>query len=195
MPSTDRSGISLATAHDIVRAWNLPEMKSQKDVFTYLGLSTDSGTMSFYRAQAEEMTGIRLLPHNNNRNAVVRTERANLPPLTNHIQITDHPYCMLVFSDAHFEGHETVSFKIMCEVLKDLVKTRQLKLIVANGDIMDLSILSTFAKYHTEIRPQERTVQKEIYDSQAQLNKIQKIIDRAKYPIKQIETFANHETR
>ena len=27
---------------------------------------------------------------------------------------------MLVFSDAHFEGHETVSFKIMCEVMKDL---------------------------------------------------------------------------
>jgi len=41
MPSTNRSSISLATAHDIVRAWNLPGMKKQKDVFEYLGLSTD----------------------------------------------------------------------------------------------------------------------------------------------------------
>ena len=80
MPSTNRSSISLATAHDIVRAWNLPNMKKQKDVFEYLGLSTDSGTMSFYRQQAEELTGIQLLPHNNNRNVVVRSERANLPP-------------------------------------------------------------------------------------------------------------------
>jgi hypothetical protein len=114
MPSTNRSSISLATAHDIVRAWNLPNMTKQKDVFEYLGLSTDSGTMSFYRQQAEELTGIQLLPHNNNRNVVVRSERANLPPLTNRVEITDHPYSMLVFSDAHFEGHETVSFKIMC---------------------------------------------------------------------------------
>ena len=53
MPSTNMSSISLATAHDIVRAWNLPGMKKQKDVFEYLGLSTDSGTMSFYRQQAE----------------------------------------------------------------------------------------------------------------------------------------------
>ena len=83
----------------------------------------------------------------------------------------------------------------MCEVLKDLVKTRQLKCVVANGDIMDLSILSSFAKFHTEIRPQERTVQKEIYDSQAQINKLQKIIDKSKYPIKQLATFGNHETR
>ena len=89
----------------------------------------------------------------------------------------------------------TVSFKIMCEVLKDLLKTRQLKCIVANGDIMDMSILSSFAKFHTEIRPKERTVQKEIYDSQAQINRIQKIIDKAKYPIKQLATFGNHETR
>jgi len=195
MPSTNRSSISLAFAHDIVRAWNLPNMKSQKDVFTYLGKTTDSGTMSFYRQQAEEMTGIQLLPHNNKSNYVVRTERANLPPLTNRVEITDTPYCMLVFSDAHFEGHETVSFKIMCEVLKDLLKTRQLKCIVANGDIMDMSILSSFAKFHTEIRPKERTVQKEIYDSQAQINRIQKIIDKAKYPIKQLATFGNHETR
>ena len=85
MPSTNRSSISLAFAHDIVRAWNLPNMKSQKDVFTYLGKTTDSGTMSFYRQQAEEMTGIQLLPHNNKSNYVVRTERANLPPLTNRV--------------------------------------------------------------------------------------------------------------
>jgi len=196
MPSTNRSSISLATAHDIVRAWNLPGMKKQKDVFEYLGLSTDSGTMTFYRQQAEELTGVRLAPHSDgNCNEIIRIERANLPPLTNHVKITNTPYCMLVFSDAHFEGHETVSFKIMCEVLKDLLKTRQLKLVVANGDIMDLSILSSFAKFHTEIRPKERTVQKEIYDSQAQINKIQKIIDKAKYPVKQIATFGNHETR
>jgi hypothetical protein len=50
-------------------------MKKQKDVFEYLGLSTDSGTMSFYRQQAEELTGIKLMPHNNNRNVDVRSER------------------------------------------------------------------------------------------------------------------------
>ena len=70
MPSKDRSSISKATAHDIVRAWNLPNMTCQKDVFEYLGLSTDSGSMTFYRQQAEEMTGIRLLPHNNKYNKV-----------------------------------------------------------------------------------------------------------------------------
>ncbi len=196
MPSTNRSSISLKTAHDIVRAWNLPDMKSQKDVFSYLGLSTDGGTMSFYRKQAEEMTGIELKPHDNKYNQSTRLERENLPPLTNHVSISpDVPYCILVFSDAHFEGHETPSYQIMLKVLKDLVQTRQLKCIVANGDIMDLSVLSSFAKFHTEIRPKERTVQKEIYDSQAQLNKIQRIIDKAKYPIKQIATFGNHETR
>ena len=52
-----------------------------------------------------------------------------------------------------------------------------------------------FAKFHTEIRPKERTVQQEILDSQAQINKIQKIINEAKYPIKQIATFGNHEMR
>ena len=195
MPSSNRSSISLATAHDIVRAWNLPNMKCQKDVFTYLGLATDSGSMSFYRQQAEELTGVPLLPHDNKFNYVTRVERANMPPLTNFIRITNTPYCMLVFSDAHFEGHETPSYKIMLSVLKDLIKTRQLKLIVANGDIMDLSVLSKFAKYHTEIRPQERTVQQEIWDSQEQLLKIQRIIDKPKYPIKQIATFGNHETR
>ena len=70
MPSTNRSSISLAFAHDIVRAWNLPNMKSQKDVFTYLGKSTDSSSMSFYRQQAEEMTGVQLLPHDNKCNYV-----------------------------------------------------------------------------------------------------------------------------
>lgn len=195
MPSKDRSSISKATAHDIVRAWNLPNMTCQKDVFQYLGLSTDSGSMTFYRQQAEEITGIRLLPHNNKYNKVTRTERENLPPLTNHVDITDHPYCMLVFSDAHFEGHETPSYKIMLKVLKDLMKDRQLKCVVANGDILDLSILSHFAKFHTEIRPKERTVQQEILDTQAQLSKIQKLINSAKYPIKQLATFGNHETR
>ncbi|MGI9572272.1 MAG: hypothetical protein ACR2L5_02995 [Candidatus Actinomarinaceae bacterium] len=196
MPSTNRSTISKQFAHDIVRAWNLPQMKCQRDVFEYLGKATDSGTMSFYRKQAEEVTGIQLPPHNNKHNQVTRIERQNLPPLTSHISISsDVPYTMLVFSDAHFEGHETASYLIMLKVLKDLVKTRQLKCVVANGDIMDLSILSTFAKYHTEIRPQERTVQKEIWDSQAQLSKIQKIINTAKYPIKQLATFGNHETR
>jgi len=196
MPSTNRSTISMQFAQDIVRAWNLPQMKCQKDVFQYLGKATDSGTMSFYRKQAEEMTGIQLVPHDNKHNQVTRIERQNLPPLTIHISINnDTPYAMLVFSDAHFEGHETASYQIMLKVLKDLVKTRQLKCVVANGDIMDLSILSTFAKYTLDIRPKERTVQQEILDSQGQLNKIQKIINGAKYPIKQLATFGNHETR
>ena len=151
MPSTNRSTISMQFAQDIVRAWNLPQMKCQKDVFEYLGKETDSGTMSFYRKQAEEITGIQLLPHKNKFNQVTRIERQNLPPLTNQISVNnDTPYSMLVFSDAHFEGHETASYQIMLKVLKDLIKTRQLKCVVANGDIMDLSILSTFAKYTLE---------------------------------------------
>ena len=60
---------------------------------------------------------------------------------------------------------------------------------------MDMSILSSFAKFHTEIRPKDRTVQQEILDSQKQINKIQKVINNAKYPIKKIATFGNHETR
>ena len=196
MPSSNKSGISLKTAHDIVRAWHLPGMEKQKDVFEYLGLSTDSGTMTFYRQQAEELTGIELKPHNNKFNQITRIERQNLPPLTNHVSISpDVPYSMLIFSDAHFEGHETPSYKIMLKVLKDLIQTRMLKCVIANGDIMDLSVLSSFAKFHTEIRPKERTVQQEILDSQAQLNKIQKLINNARYPIKQIATFGNHETR
>ena len=196
MPSKDRSSISMQFAQDIVRAWHLPNMKCQKDVFTYLGKITDSSTMSFYRQQAEEMTGIELKPHNNKYNEITRIQRQNLPPLTSHISVSsDVPYAMLVFSDAHFEGHETASYKIMLEVLKDLVKSRQLKCVVANGDIMDLSILSTFAKFTLDIRPAERTVQQEILDSQKQLNKIQKIINSSKYPVKQIATFGNHEMR
>ncbi len=196
MPSKNRSSISKAFAHDIIRAWNLPGMKKQKDVFTYLGKSTDSATMTFYRQQAEEMTGVELKPHDNKYNGPTRTHREHLPPLTNHINISDTiPYTMLVFSDAHFEGHETASYQVMLKVLQDLVKTRQLKCVIANGDIMDLSILSTFAKYTLEITPRERTVQQEILDSQGQLNKIQKIINSAKYPIKQVATFGNHETR
>tara|TARA_R100000655_G_scaffold40580_2_gene76317 strand:- start:13353 stop:14378 length:1026 start_codon:yes stop_codon:yes gene_type:complete len=195
MPSTNASSISLNTAHQIVRAWHLPQMTCQKDVFEYLGMSTDSGTMTFYRQQAEELTGKTLLPHKNKYNYVTRTERANLPPQTNIISVSKHPYCMVVFSDAHFEGDETISYKILLKVLKDLTFNRELKCLVANGDIMDLSILSTFAKYHTEIRPEERTVQQEILDSQKQLNKIQKIVNGAKYPIVQLATFGNHETR
>jgi len=75
MPSSDRSSISITTAHDIVRVWNLPQMHCQKDVFEYLGLSTDSGTMTFYRQQAEEITGQTLLPHTNKSNYATRTER------------------------------------------------------------------------------------------------------------------------
>jgi|TARA_A100000172_G_scaffold76896_1_gene60792 hypothetical protein len=195
MPSSDRSSISITTAHDIVRVWNLPQMHCQKDVFEYLGLSTDSGTMTFYRQQAEEITGKTLLPHTNKSNYVTRTERENLPPLTNQIDVSKNPYTMVVFSDAHFEGHETPSYKILLKIIKELTLTRELKCVVANGDIMDMSILSSFAKFHTEIRPKERTVQQEILDSQKQINKIQKVINNAKYPIKQIATFGNHETR
>ena len=196
MPNAKQSSISLQFAHDIVRAWFLPNMNSQRDVFKYLGRNTDSGTMTFYRKQAEEMTGITLPPHNNKYNEVTRIERNNLPPLINRISINnDIPYSVLIFSDAHFEGHETPSFLMMIQILNDLVKTRQLKCVIANGDIMDLAILSTFAKYTLEIEPQQRTVQQEILDSQAQLNKIQAIINKSKYPIKQLATFGNHETR
>ena len=70
MPNAKQSSISLQFAHDIVRAWFLPNMNSQRDVFKYLGRNTDSGTMTFYRKQAEEMTGITLPPHNNKYNEV-----------------------------------------------------------------------------------------------------------------------------
>ncbi|QDP61026.1 MAG: hypothetical protein Tp1123DCM1511741_15 [Prokaryotic dsDNA virus sp.] len=199
MPSTKKSSISFQFAQDIVRAWNLPNMTSQKDVFEYLGKNTDSGTMSFYRKQAEEITGIELLPHNNKFNQMTRLERQNLPPLTNHVKVQSEPYTMVVFSDAHFEGYETPSYLILLEVLKDLTKTKELKAVVANGDMLDLSILSTFAKYTLEVEPKLRTVQQEIYDSQEQLSKIQRIIDKAERKhhmvIHQIATYGNHELR
>lgn len=189
------SGISMATAQDIVRAWNLPHMKRQQDVFEYLGLCTDSGTMSFYRQQAEEMTGIMLKPHENKYNKATRIERANLPEQMEKISVTDHPYGILVFSDAHFEGEETVAFKIMLKVLRDLIKTKEIKCIIANGDMMDLKVLSTFAKLTLELEPASRTVQQEILDSQKQLNKLQKVINSSKSPIMQLATFGNHEER
>ena len=195
MPKKGRSSISMQFAQDIVRAWNLPNMNSQKDVFEYLGKQTDSGTMSFYRSEAEEMTGVELPAHNNKYNVISRLERQNLPPLTNVVKVSDETYTMVVFSDAHFEGYETPSYKILLKVMKDLTKTKELKCVIANGDMLDLAILSTFAKYTLDIEPKMRTVQQEIDDSQQQLNNIQKIINQAKYPITQFATFGNHETR
>jgi hypothetical protein len=95
--------------------------------------------------------------------------------------------CAVIFSDAHFwPERRTTAFYGLCKVLKDLGS--EVKLIVANGDILDGARISRFPPSNWDHRP---TLKEELEECQHQMAAIQDCAPKAK----RIWPVGNHDMR
>ena len=127
--------IAKETAQRIAEVW--PESNSVLDAMRRAGLSvTDVRTAYAYRRQAEEILGV-TLPTLNPKHAGHWTLRESRD-LPNRV-ILDHPFTMVVFSDAHFwPGQTSPAFWILLQILEEL----QPDFIIDNGDSWDGASIS-----------------------------------------------------
>jgi len=127
--------ISLETAQRIADVW--PESNSLLDAMRRAGLSGNNARSALrFRRQAEEMLGI-TLPSLSPKHAGHWTLRESRD-LPNRV-ILDHPFTMVVFSDAHFwPGQTSPAFWILLQILEEL----QPDYIIDNGDSWDGASIS-----------------------------------------------------
>lgn len=147
--SKHKDYISKEAAQRIADAW--PSSNSVMDAISKAGLSTSDVRRCYrYRRQAEELLGITLptLQPQAAGDWTLRHSR-DLPNRIMH----DHPYTMVVFSDAHFwPGQTSPAFWILLQILEEL----QPDYVIDNGDSWDGASISRHPRMDFQHTPSLR---------------------------------------
>lgn len=139
--------ISHATAERIRAVW--PEATSVLDAMHRAGLAVkDQRTAFRIRRWAEELLGVHLPTINviNHPGDWRLREGRDVP----NVVYFDHPYTMLVFSDAHFwPGHTSPAFWVLLKILDDIKPD----IVIDNGDSWDGASISRHPRADFQATP------------------------------------------
>jgi hypothetical protein len=138
--------ISLETAQRIAEVWS--ESSSALDAMHRAGLAlTDVRNAYRYRRHAEEMLGIHLPSLHPERAGDWRVREGRDRP---NAVFLDHPYTMVVFSDAHFwPGQTSPAFWVLLKIIEEL----QPDFVIDNGDSFDCASISRHPAGMWESKP------------------------------------------
>jgi len=169
------------TAQAIADAW--PTATSVMDAMHKAGINiTDIRTAYRYRRLAEEVLGIHLPTINPQHAGDWRLREGRDVP---HTFFLDHPYTMVVFSDAHFwPGHTSPAFWIMLQIIEAI----EPDIVIDNGDSLDSASISRHAPNMWEQMP---TFRQEVECCRDHLNLIRETSGDA-YMLRHI---GNHDMR
>ena len=180
--SDKRRALSLDYAERIRDAW--PHATSVLDAMHKAGLGiNDLRTAYRYRRMTEEKLGIHLPSLQPNHAGDWRIREGRDKP---HTVYYDHPYTMVIFSDAHFwPGHTSPAFWILLQIIEEL----EPDIVIDNGDSWDGASISRHPSNLWETKP---TLRQELDCVRDHLQLIEDVAGEDAYLLRHI---GNHDIR
>ena len=174
--------ISVETAQRIADAW--PHSTSVLDAMQRAGLTvTDVRTAYRWRRQAEELLGTHLPTIQTGHVGDWRLRESRDKPNT---VFFDHPYTIVVFSDAHFwPGQTSPAFWVLLKIIDELKPD----IVIDNGDSFDCASISRHPQNMWEQKP---TLRQEL---DCVINHLEMIRETAGEDCDFIRHIGNHDIR